>query len=325
MKCFNTKIFFTKILFWAAAAGGTGIMMTGCAKPDDLYSPEEGTIYMPQAYQDRSVMTLYKMDSIQQVTFGAYYSGFNGPGSDVTVQFEVDPALVTQYNINYGYLGYTYYPLPDSVYTLSSNTGTIKAGKKSSEPLFVLVNGQKISFGYHYLLPVKIKSVSAGNKDSALSVTYFKLDSLQTRVKDITPLGTLTVSDENRDGANAKEGSVKLVDNDYSTKFLSFNYNPNFWMQLKLNTPQRLDAYEITSGNDAPDRDPKNWLFQGSNNGTDWTTLDNRKDEIFLGRQLTRRFNVNFPNAYTYYRMLVTVNGGSSLIQITEWKIIQFY
>lgn len=325
MKCFNTNMFFMRMLFWAVVAGCSGLLMTGCARSKDLYSPEEGSIYMPQAYQDRSVMTLYKMDSIQRVTFGAYYGGFNGPNSDITVKFEVVPSLVDQYNITNAYLGYTYYPLPDSVYTLSSTTGVIRAGKQSSDPLFILVSGKKISFGYHYLLPIRITSVSAGSKDSSLSVAYFKLDSLQTRVKDLTSSGTLTVSDENRDGANAKEGSSKLVDNDYSTKFLSFNYNPNFWTKLKLNAPQKLDAYELTSGNDAPERDPRNWLFQGSNNGTDWTTLDTRTGEIFLGRQLTRRFNLNTSDAYSYYRLLITANGGASLIQITEWKLVQFY
>lgn len=301
------------------------VLMSGCVKNDDLFAPEEGTIYLPAALQDRATMSLYKADSSQHVTFGAYYAGLSGPSSDVTVEFQVDPSLVAKYNLDNAHLGNTYYALPDSLYKLSSNTAVIKAGKHSSDPLSIIVEGKKLSFGYRYLLPIKITNISSGIKDSALSVAYFKLDSVLTRVNDVTSLATLTVSSENRNGANSNEGSPKLVDNNYSSKFLTFSYTSDFWAQLKFSSPETLDAYQITSGDDAPERDPKDWKFQGSNNGTDWVTLDDKKGEIFLGRQLTRRFNLQSPATYSHYRLAITANGGVELMQITEWRLLRFF
>ena len=312
---FNTIIFF---LF--------ALVMASCVKNHDLVSPQEGTIYMPQAYQDRATMTIYKVDSIQGITFGAAYSGFKSASTDITVEFQVDTSLVTAYNAsNAAYLGYSYHAIPADAYTVTSTTGIIPAGRTSTDSMQIMIDGSKLSFGVRYLLPVRLVSASSGAIDSSLSIAYFKLDTLLTRSRDLTSTGTLTVSDENSGGADAGEGSKKLVDNDYGTKFLSFDYNPNFWTQLHLSSAQKLDAYTITSGNDAPERDPKTWQFQGSNDGVNWTTLDTRTNESFFDRLLTRRFDFSTTEAYSYYRLYITENGGSGLIQITEWRLLQYY
>lgn len=54
-----------------------------------------------------------------------------------------------------------------------------------------------------------------------------------------------------------------------------------------------LAAYPITSGNDAPDRDPKNWQLQGSDYGIAWTTLDTRTGETFVTRGLSKDYVVS--------------------------------
>lgn len=326
MSCLNKQdklrgnLFFSTIIFFLFT------LMTSCVKNDDLVSPEEGTIYMPQAYQDRATMTVYKVDSIQGITFGAVYSGFKSASSDITVEFQVDTTLVAAYNAaNAAYLGYSYHALPTDAYTIPSTTGIIAAGKTSTDSMQIMIDGSKLSFGMHYLLPIKLVSTSSGTIDSSLSIAYFKLDTLLTRSRDLTSSGALTVSDENSGGADAGEGSKKLVDNDYNTKFLSFDYNPNFWVQLHLSSAEKLNAYTLTSGNDAPERDPKTWQFQGSNDGVNWTTLDTRTNESFSDRLLTRRFDFSTSEAYAYYRLYITENGGSDLIQITEWRLLQYY
>lgn len=324
MKCFNYNL---RIPDSMAAIAGCMLfisLFTSCVKNDDLYSLQEGTVYMPQAYQDRSVMTLYKMDSLQYVTFGAYYAGFDAPSSDLAVQFQIDNSLIAKFNEDNAYLGNVYEALPDSVYTLSGTSSVIKAGKKSSDPLSIIVEGKKIAFGYRYLIPIRITSISAGTLDTSLSVAYFRLDSLLTRMRNLAPSGTLTVSKENNGGPSAGEGSPKLTDNDFATKYLS-EYVVGQWAQVKLPEAQKLDAYAITSGNDAPERDPANWVFQGSNDGSNWVTLDTKTGYTFIGRQETVRFDLENPDAYSYYRLRVDANRGSNLIQITEWQLIQFY
>lgn len=303
-------------------------LLGGCVKNEDVYTPEEGVVYMPQAYQDKSVMNLLLVDSVQNITFGLYAVGFNGAPTDITGQFAIQPDLIAQYNIDNEYLGHTYVLLPDTAYTLSGTSTIIHKGKSSSEPLFIAINPKKLALGTHYVLPIKVMEVSGGTLNNNLSIAYFKLDTIQIRSRDITADATLSVSKDNDGGADAKEGSKKLVDNDFGTKYLSSNFQPGLVLQLKFSEPTKLDAYSITSGDDALERDPKNWVFQGSNDGNNWTDLDTRNDESFLDRKLTRTFQLDKTASFSSYRIVVSAlqndkTGG--LIQITEWRLLQYY
>ncbi|CAN1285477.1 Peptide-N(4)-(N-acetyl-beta-glucosaminyl)asparagine amidase [Linum perenne] len=54
-----------------------------------------------------------------------------------------------------------------------------------------------------------------------------------------------------------------------------------------------LTAYEITSANDAPERDPKDWIVEGSDDGgSNWHILDRRTSELFEDRFQCRSFQV---------------------------------
>ncbi|NIP92378.1 MAG: hypothetical protein GWO24_02425, partial [Akkermansiaceae bacterium] len=39
-----------------------------------------------------------------------------------------------------------------------------------------------------------------------------------------------------------------------------------------------IDSYAFATANDAPERDPITWSFQGSGDGVNWTTLDVRNN-----------------------------------------------
>lgn len=143
-------------------------------------------------------------------------------------------------------------------------------------------------------------------------------------ITDLTVGATLTVSKDNGNGAQGNEGSLKLIDNNLNNKFLVGGLDTNnidFWMQQLLTEPAVVNKYNFTSGNDAPDRDPKNWEMLGSNDGTTWTSLDTRTNEVFSGRNQTREFTVNNETAYRYYRIKITANYGSDAIQISEWRL----
>ncbi|MBC8984565.1 ATP/GTP-binding protein [Pedobacter sp. N36a] len=140
---------------------------------------------------------------------------------------------------------------------------------------------------------------------------------------DVTSKGKLSVNIENRDGIDSGEGSKKVVDDDVNSKFLIFSYAPNFYMQLEFPQAQQVASYSLTSGGDAPLRDPKNWTFNGSNDGSTWTVLDTRTDEAFAGRVQTRFFNFKNLNAYKYYRISITSIGAGDLFQLGEWRVIE--
>lgn len=140
---------------------------------------------------------------------------------------------------------------------------------------------------------------------------------------DITPAATLTVSNENTGGASAEEGSLKLIDDNLSSKFFVGGYSASFWAQLTFPSAQVVKSYSLTSGNDAVDRDPKSWILKGSNNGTDYVQLDARTNESFATRTQTKKYDITNTTAYLYYRLFVTVNNGSTDLQISEFRVIK--
>lgn len=122
--------------------------------------------------------------------------------------------------------------------------------------------------------------------------------------------------------SNANETSGKLIDNNINTKFLLFNFT-SAWMKLEFDTPQTSGAYTLTSANDAPDRDPKNWTLEGSNNDVDWVVLDQRTDQSFGSRFQTVKYTFPDRTPYKYYRLNITAVRGGTLFQMAEWRLIK--
>jgi len=297
-----------------------GLLISSCNKADKIVLANEGNIYMPQAAGTRGTLELQLADTAQTVIFGAAYGGLQFSGQDINVTFKVDTALVANYNSSHGT---AYKVLPASSYTISGLTDVIKAGKTSSDGLGLSIRTNAIVFGTHYMLPVSIERATPGKLDSALRTAYFAIDTITRLSVDITKLGTMSVSDENGGGIGADEGSPKLVDGDLTTKYLN-DYVETMWIQWEFAAPLAVGAYTFTSGNDASDRDPKNWDISGSNDGTTWTVVDSRTDYFFASRTQTVRFETNAPAAYKYYRINITANNGSSLFQLTELRLIKY-
>src|SRR5262249_26250694 len=121
---------------------------------------------------------------------------------------------------------------------------------------------------------------------------------------------------------NTEAGEVKenLNDGDVNSKWLAFT--PTGWVRYQLSTPVTVVDYALTSANDAPERDPRDWTLQGSTDGQTWTTPDPRTGEAFTARFQTREFRFANPTAYRYYRLDITANaGGVGLIQLAEWQL----
>src|SRR5690606_121454 len=126
--------------------------------------------------------------------------------------------------------------------------------------------------------------------------------------KDLSASAKVSASKENDGGASAAEGSSKVADFDIQTKFFTDGYRAGFWLEQRLGTPAAANAYLLASGNDAADRDPKSWELQGSNDGTNWTTLDIRSEQEFTYRNEFRVFEFDNAETFTRYRLKVTAN-----------------
>jgi len=148
-----------------------------------------------------------------------------------------------------------------------------------------------------------------------------------SQLRDVTVGASITVSKENGSGAGANEGSPKLIDNDTNSKYLTGNVQniigeSDFWLQQQLTAPEPVNKYTLTSGNDAPSRDPNAWQLLGSNDGTNWTVLDEKSNVTFSDRNQTREFDFDNDISYLYYRLNITGYNGDYNFQLSEWRLL---
>jgi sugar phosphate isomerase/epimerase len=100
---------------------------------------------------------------------------------------------------------------------------------------------------------------------------------------------------------------------------------PTAWVQYRFPSDrrERIAAYTITTANDAPERDPRDWRLLGSNDaGTTWTEVDNRKDEKWFSRHFRRLFVLKAPVEHNVYRLEITRNHGADTCQLSELELL---
>lgn len=93
-------------------------------------------------------------------------------------------------------------------------------------------------------------------------------------------------------------------------------------LDFTLQRPAAVASYRLTSANDAPGRDPRDWHLQGSHDGSTWTTLDTRTGERFTHRFETRDFPFTNTTSYRRYRLRITDNAGGHEIQLSQVELL---
>lgn len=95
--------------------------------------------------------------------------------------------------------------------------------------------------------------------------------------------------------------------------------------QAELAQPAVVSRYTLRSAEDVPERDPKSWVFQGSQDGKSWTTLDTRDLTAtstpvwpFAGRNQDQGFDFTNSTAYKFYRFEFTPNTAVPHFQVAE-------
>jgi hypothetical protein len=136
-----------------------------------------------------------------------------------------------------------------------------------------------------------------------------------------TPMVNLAFGGTATDSAHitGQEG-VYAFDGNAGSKWFNNNVAPTGWVQYDFgaNNAQAVKRYTVSSANDVPARDPKDWQFQGSQDGTVWTTLDSKSGQTFANRYQQNVYPIGNTTAYRYYRLNITANSGETGVQLSE-------
>lgn len=123
----------------------------------------------------------------------------------------------------------------------------------------------------------------------------------------------------------ATEPASKAFDGSTATKWFNENGGSTGWLQYDFGSgiAWTVVRYDLSSANDVPARDPKDWQFLGSDNGANWTVLDTQTGQTFASRYLTKQYSITNSAAYRYYRLNITANNGdASSIQLSELSLM---
>lgn len=129
-----------------------------------------------------------------------------------------------------------------------------------------------------------------------------------------------TIVDVTANGDNPPNETVRrVIDGDATTKWLVFE--PTGWVQAQLETPATVVHYALTSANDVPERDPKDWELQGSTDGDTWVTLDTQTGQDFPERFQTKEYRFSNSTEYPHYRLNITANHGTDIVQLADLQL----
>ncbi|MFI1979347.1 glycosyl hydrolase family 95 catalytic domain-containing protein [Streptomyces wedmorensis] len=118
---------------------------------------------------------------------------------------------------------------------------------------------------------------------------------------------------------SSSEGVDRTYDGSPSSKWCIEGPGSRVQWQVELPDPVEIASYRLASANDAPQRDPQEWTFSGSADGSTWTTLDSRTLAApFETRFQTKEFTCTEVGAYRFYRFDFVPKAGVSHFQVSE-------
>jgi hypothetical protein len=128
----------------------------------------------------------------------------------------------------------------------------------------------------------------------------------------VRPMLNVAIGGTTNDSANNPTNAGSAFDQNSATQW--FYSGVTGWLQYDLGNghAQIVQRYSVTSSDDKVPRDPKDWQFQGSNDGSTWTTLDAQSNQAFSERYQIKTYTIASPASYRYYRLNITANNGDS-------------
>ncbi|MDB6076768.1 MAG: Por secretion system C-terminal sorting protein, partial [Akkermansiaceae bacterium] len=151
----------------------------------------------------------------------------------------------------------------DYTYELTATNTETGDSIKAHTTLRSVIGGEA-TFRYIRFTTLKTRVPTSASTQISEFLFYHGFD-------QVTPVGV-----ENPGGStnpNGNEVAAKVIDGSVTSKWLDQNRAPLIF-DLGENPPA-FDGYAMATPNDAPERDPVQWILEGSNDKTTWSLVDN--------------------------------------------------
>lgn len=167
-----------------------------------------------------------------------------------------------------------------------------------------------------------VQSAPIGSVDTPISgqVSVFALANIVPQMTSNTSGGAVASASSIYGGTGGEY--APYTNNRYATAGWITNASQTGWTRIQLPAAQKVYCYSVVgwSVDTWSNRCPKSWTFEGSNDGSTWTTLDTRTnvDQNIWIRWVERFFPISSPNSYLYYRLNVTANYGDAYMGVSQ-------
>ncbi len=118
-------------------------------------------------------------------------------------------------------------------------------------------------FRYYRFHPTKLRDDAAANSVQLAELALFREGVRQHALAVTNPGGNNPIGEE----------PLRADDANPATKWRDYNRGD---LVYDFGVPVEIDAYSITTANDAPERDPVRWTLQASIDGTSWEVVDDQ-------------------------------------------------
>ncbi|HEU4541581.1 MAG TPA: GH92 family glycosyl hydrolase, partial [Jiangellaceae bacterium] len=129
------------------------------------------------------------------------------------------------------------------------------------------------------------------------------------------PLQDATGANRGTPVASGAVNVAELFDNTSGTAVSLAGDEPWVEYRFRDDAKQVVRFYTLTSGPGDPADDPRSWVVKGSDDGSTWTVVDQRRDQVFQWRSQTRPFKLDRPSNFSRFR-IEFIGGSTSLAEI---------
>ena len=135
--------------------------------------------------------------------------------------------------------------------------------------------------------------------------------------------GALVAPGRAHNDSTAAETIAASHDGDPATKWCVIHEGQEvLWVKEFRGDRQALRSYAFTSANDVPERDPRTWVLEGSQDGKDWRLLDKHESEApFPERHLRKTYAFVNGTAYRFYRFRFQPAPDCTHFQVAEIEL----
>lgn len=240
-----------------------------------------------------------------------YITGFDPATGDPITPYNVDNTLNVSASRNILFMpaGYFLVEFLGVLYMCNVKIGAVRYADrfyKASPPL-----------GY-------ITTIQGAQTDPPQAVVL--TDTVPTMVSNTSPQGVAAASsifNSSFDAFHAFD-DVNTINNKWVAASGTVTGNVSY--DYGSGVTKIITYYSITgvpADENLPNRAPKTWTFEGSNNGSTWTTLDARTNVPAWSMGEKRVYAVNNTTGYRYYRVNVSANqGDSTILAIAELEFM---